>query len=202
MKKAAAILLLMLICLTIGYFAGHYTTDTESKTEYIKGEMVTGSVSPTQFEPVKEEKTGKPVLPVIQYRDTGSVKIKYVNLPADTAAIIADWELKRTYKLTAFDNKTQGKLELFPVIQYNRLMALDYNYTPVIERQTIYKTKVWQPFLSASYSTLDYIGLGGGLFYHNSGFEYQYHIDVKRKPFADNYSGRGSYHWFSGKYKF
>ena len=72
-----------------------------------------------------------------------------------------DYELKRTYKLTAFDNKTQGKLELFPVIQYNKLSALDYNFTPIIERQTIYKAKAWQPFVSASYSTLNYIGIGG-----------------------------------------
>ena len=97
-----------------------------------------------------------------------------MSIPVDTSAIIADWELKRTYKLTPFDNKTQGKLELFPVIQYNKLSALDYNFTPVIERQTIYKTKVWQPFISASYSTLNYIGIGGGIFYHNLGFEYQY----------------------------
>ncbi|MDR1715703.1 MAG: hypothetical protein LBS20_07645 [Prevotella sp.] len=164
MKKASLISLAMLVCLVVGIFIGRSTNDTEVKLEYIKGETITGSVSPTQFEPIKEEK------PNIQYRDTGS--IKYVNLPADTAAIIADWELKRTYKLTAFDNKTQGKLELFPVIQYNRLAALDYNFTPMIERQI--KTKVWQPFASGSYSTLGYIGIGGGVFYHNIGVEYQY----------------------------
>ncbi|MBF0651062.1 hypothetical protein IR083_19790 [Dysgonomonas sp. GY75] len=201
MKNVSIITLAVAACIT-GFFIGRSTVDTNPVTKYIKGETITGSVSPTQFEPVKEEKPDKPLLPMIQYRDTGSTKIKYVNLPVDTAAIIADWELKRTYKLTAFDNRTQGKLELFPVVQYNRLMALDYNFTPMIERQTIYKTKVWQPFLSASYSTLDYVGLGGGLFYHNSGFEYQYNIDVKRKPFAGDCSGRGNYHWFSGKYMF
>lgn len=49
--------------------------------------------------------------------------------PIDSAAypklVIADYELKRTYKLTAFDNKIQGKLELSLVIQYNKLSALD-----------------------------------------------------------------------------
>ncbi|EGK01687.1 MULTISPECIES: hypothetical protein [Dysgonomonas] len=149
MKKATIVIIYGIICLVIGFFFGRLYIDSEPKLEYIKGATTTGSVSLTQFEPIKEEK------PDIQYRDTGS--IKYVNLPADTAAIIADRELKRTYKLTAFDNKTQGKLELFPVIQYNRLAALDYNYTPIIERQTIYKTKVWQPFISGSYSTLNYL---------------------------------------------
>ncbi|MDR1883080.1 MAG: hypothetical protein LBR26_09930 [Prevotella sp.] len=151
--------------LLAGFFIGKSTVDTEVKTEYVRGEAVTGSVSPTQFEAVNEDR------PDVVYRDTGSVK--YVNLPADTAAIIADWETKRTYRLTAFDNE-KGKLELFPVIQFNRLSALDYSFTPVIERQMAYRTRVWQPFVSASWSSIGYTGAGGGVFYHNIGFEYQY----------------------------
>ena len=193
MKKIILIVLCGIVCLIIGLFIGRSTIDSEPKKEYIKGEMVTGSVSPTQFELIKEEK------PNIQYKDTGS--IKYLSIPVDTSAIIADYELKRTYKLTAFDNKTQGKLELFPVIQYNKLSALDYNFTPVIERQTIYKTKVWQPFVSASYSTLNYIGIGGGVFYHNLGFEYQYNINISRIN-SKNYLNIGDFHSFSIKYKF
>jgi len=182
---AKYLLIGLLFGIIIGFFFGRSTIDTKTKTEYFKGETVTGSVSPTQFEPIKEER------PDIQYRDTGS--IKYINRPVDTAAIIADWELKRTYKLTAFDNKTQGKLELFPVIQYNKLSALDYNFTPVIERQTIYKTKVWQPFISGSYSTLNYVGIGGGVFYYNMGLEYQYQKSL---------GNLGNGHLIGIKYKF
>lgn len=185
MKKATLMVLCGIVCLIIGFFIGRSSIDSEPKKEYIKGETVTGSVSPTQFEPIKEEKLN------IHYRDTGS--IKYLSIPVDTSAIIADWELKRTYKLTPFDNKTQGKLELFPVIQYNKLSALDYNFTPVIERQTIYKTKVWQPFISASYSTLNYVGIGGGMFYHDIGIEYQY-----QKSLGSQSNG----HLFGVKYKF
>ncbi len=148
MKKATLIILCGIVCLIIGFFIGRSSIDSEPKKEYIKGETVTGSVSPIQFEPIKEEK------PNIHYRDTGCTK--YLSIPVDTSAIIADWKLKRTYKLTSFDNKTQGKLELFLVIQYNKLSALDYNFTPVIE-----KAKIWQPFISASYSTLNYRGIGG-----------------------------------------
>lgn len=185
MKKATLIVLSGIVCLVIGFFIGRSSIDSEPKKEYIKGETLTGSVSPTQFEPIKEKK------PNIHYRDTGS--IKYLSIPVDTPAIIADWELKRTYKLTAFDNKTQGKLELFPVIQYNKLSALDYNFTPVIERQTIYKAKVWLPFVSASYSTLNYTGIGGGIFYHNLGFEYQYQKSL---------GSQSNEHLFGVKYKF
>lgn len=188
MKKTTLIVLSGTVCPIIGFFVCRSSIDTEPKKEYFKGETVTGSVSPTQFEPIKGEK------PNIQYKDTGS--IKYLSIPVDPSAIIADWELKRTYKLTPFDNKIQGKLELFPVIQYNKLSALDYNFTPVIERQIIYKTKIWQPFVSASYSTLNYyIGIGGGIFYHNLGFEYQYQY---QKSLGRQSNG----HLFGVKYKF
>lgn len=187
MKKATLIVLCGTVCLIIGFFIGRSSINSEPKKEYLKGETVTGSVSPTQFKTIKEEK------PNIHYRDTGCTK--YLSIPVDTSAIIADWELKRTYKLTAFDNKMQGKLELFPVIQYNKLSALDYNFTPVIERQTIYKTKIWQSFISASYSTLNYIGIGGGIFYHNLGFEYQY-------QYQKSLGNQGNGHLLGVKYKF
>ena len=191
MKKATTIILFGLFCMVIGIFIGRSFIDYEPKKEYIKGETVTGSVSPTQFEPIKEEKSDKPLLPFIQYRDTGSVRYMPIDSAAYAKLVIADYELKRTYKLTAFDNKTQGKLDLFPVIQYNKLSALDYNCTPAIERQTI--TKIWQPFMSASYSTLNYIGLGGGIFYHDIGIEYQY-----QKSLGNQSNG----HTFGLKYKF
>lgn len=187
MKKAIIISFFLIIGLVIGYFIGSATIDTETKIEYIKGETMNGSVSPTQFIPIKEEK------PYIQYRDTGSVKYRPIDSAAYAKQVIADYELKRRYSLIAFDNKTQGKLELSPVIQYNRLSALDYNFTPIVERQTIYKTKVWQPFVSASYSTLNYIGIGSGFFYHKLGFEYQY-----QKSLGNQSNG----HLFSGKWKF
>lgn len=193
MKKSTLIVLCGIVCLVIGFFIGRSSIDSEPKKEYIKGETLTGSVSPTQFEPIKEEKPDNPLLPFIQYRDTGSVRYMPIDSVAYAKLVIADYELKRTYRLTAFDNKTQGKLELFPVIQYNKLSALDYNFTPVIERQTIYKTKVWQPFISASYSTLNYIGIGGGIFYHNLGFEYQY-----QKSLGSQSNGQ----LFGVKYKF
>lgn len=174
MKKATTIVFFGLFCIIIGIFIGRSLIDNDPKKEYIKGETVTGSVSPTQFEPIKEEKPDKALLPFVQFRDTASVRYMPIDSAAYAKLVIADYELKRTYKLTPFDNKTQGKLELFPVIQYNKLSALDYNFTPVIERNTIYKTRVWQPFAAASYSTLNYIGIGGGIFYHNLGFEYQY----------------------------
>ncbi|MDH6354747.1 hypothetical protein M2132_001076 [Dysgonomonas sp. PH5-45] len=194
------------------FFVGRSSIDLKNEVSYIPGESTSGSVSDTQLIPVKEEKPEKPILPMkeveIQYIDTGSVRIttEYIYYEVDTAAIIADYILKRSYDLVAFDNKEQGKLRLFPVVQYNKLSGIDYEFTPVYKNINTTREKVWQPFVSGSYSTLEYLGLGGGIFYHNLGFEYQYNLDLRKKPQiplqTDPYYQRGNYHWFSGKYKF
>lgn len=215
MRKYLLIALLSFVAgIIIFFFVGRSAIKTETEISYVPGETVSGSVSNNLFEPVKEEKPDKPLLPTkeieIQYRDTGSVKTitetKYLIQIVDTAAIIADFILKRSYSITAFDNKEQGKLLLYPTVQYNKLTGMDYDFTPIQKQKNTYLQKVWQPFVSGSYSTLDYLGLGGGVFYHNLGFEYQYNIDIRSKPVAlpvvDNYFKRGNYHWFSGKYKF
>lgn len=171
----------------------------ESTSVY--GETYEGAVSNIQLNPIKEESSDKPTLPMkqieIQYRDTGSTEsiteTRYIYQIVDTAAIIADYVLKRSYDVIAFDDMDKGKLRLFPVIQYNKLDAIDYEFTPVYPQTSVYKEKVWLPFISGSYSTLDIIGLGGGIFYHNIGFEYQYQID---------YENIRKGHSFGLKYKF
>lgn len=215
MKKYILIVLISFIAgRIIFFFVGRSTRKTETEVSYVPGEAVSGSVSNNQFEPVKEEKPEKPLLPTkeieIQYIDTGSMRIitepKYLYQVVDTAAIIEDYILKRSYSITAFDNKEQGKLLLYPIVQYNKLTGMDYDFTPMQKQTNKHSYKVWQPFVSGSYSTLDYLGLGGGVFYHNLGFEYQYNIDIRSKPIIlqpmDKYFERGNYHWFSGKYKF
>lgn len=196
------------------FFVGRSNIKTETEVSYVPGKTTSGSVSGNQFEPTKEEKPEKPLLPTkdirIQHIDTGNVKtITETKDPyqvVDTAATIEDHIMKRSYSLTVFDNKEQGKLRLFPVVQYNKLTGMDYDFTPIQKQTNTYQQKVWQPFFAGSYSTLDYFGLGGGAFYHNLGFEYQYNIDIRSKPMAlpvvDDYFKRGNYHWFSVKYKF
>lgn len=167
-----------LLFFLIGKFSSQYKM--ENSLEY--GQVYNGSVNNDQLKLIKEESVDNPVLPLkrieIRYRDTGRTETKYIYQVVDTAAIIADYVLKRTYDIIAFDDMDKGKLRLFPVIQYNKLEEINYEFTPV-RRTSIYKEKVWQPFISGSYSTLDIVGFGGGLFYHKLGFEYQYQIDYK-----------------------
>lgn len=194
--KIKYIILTGFICLVIGFIVGRKTVDTETKVEYIKLGPVSGSISNNQLEPVKEEIPLNPHLPLridTVYNDSVRTEIKYMVQKVDTAAIIADYILKKSYNVTAFDSKELGTLKLFPTIQYNRLSGLDYEFTPIQKQVTIYREKVWQPFISGSYSTFDYIGLGGGVFYHHLGFEYQYQKDTGNKRNG---------HLFGLKYKF
>lgn len=185
----------------IFFFIGRSTIKTETEIKYIPGETVSGSVSNNQFESVKEEIPNKPLLPTkiieIQYKDTGRIKTitetKYMYQVVDTAAIIEDYIKKRTYAITAFDNTEQGKLLLYPVVQYNKLTGIDYLFTPMQKQTNTYLQKTLQPFISASYSTLNYIGIGGGMFYHDIGIEYQY-----QKSLGSQSNG----HLFGLKYKF
>jgi len=195
MKKTLALLLYSSLILIVGFLIGRASMNTKTKVEYIKQEPVFGSIGNSQLQPVKEEMPRNPNLPLkvdTVYKDIIKTEIKYIAQTVDTAAIIEDYILKRSYDITAFDSKEIGTLRLFPTVQYNQLAGLDYEFTPVLKQITIYKDKVWQPFLSGSYSTLGNIGLGGGIFYHNLGFEYQYQIDV----------GKNNGHLFGLKYKF
>lgn len=165
----------------IGFFAGRSTITQDVK--YVVGKTIRDTIEIEKLVPHKEEIPTDPKLPI---KDTDS-EIPIV----DTAAIIQSYIAKRDYKILAFDNKEYGKLELFPSVQYNSLIGLDYAFTPM--QKQIYKQRVWQPFAAISYSTLNYVGVGGGLFYHNLGFEYQYQM---------GYSGLGRGHSFGLKYKF
>lgn len=190
--KTIIYIVALLFALVIGFFIGRQTINNIDKIVYEKGETVSGSVDAAQFIPIKEETPEKPELPLkpmVIYQDTGS--IKYIPQIIDTAAIIADYIKKREYQIKPFDNKELGTLVLYPTVQYNKLIGFDYSFTPVT--QIRHREKVWQPFVSTSYSTLEYIGLGGGIFYHNLGFEYQYQL---------GYRNTQNGHSFGLKYKF
>ena len=199
MKKAILLSLAILTSLIAGIGIGRITINTKTVVKYEKGETVTAYVNPEQFNLVSEEK------PAFVLDRTKFLLLPF-SVPTDTAAIIADYETKRKYSVLVFDDNIKGKLELFPTIQYNHLADLEYSFTPMVKNTIVYKERVWQPFVSGSYSTLEYLGVGGGIFYHNLGFEYQYNLDLRKKPQIslqiDPYYQRGNYHWFSGKYKF
>ena len=158
----------MLLSLVLGFLAGRKTYTVE--TEYIREAPISGIASDIAL--IKEERPVEPELPI--RIDTIYVdNIMYMYKTVDTAAIIADYELRRQYLVPLFDNQ-YGKLEISLNTQYNKLDDISYTFVPIREIQRIKVKQVWQPFVSASYSTIGLCGIGGGIFYDNIGIEYQW----------------------------
>jgi hypothetical protein len=172
-------IVISLVCIVAGFIAGRCTTETVTKTEYIRGEPVSGSIS--SVEPVRTEKPEISTLPV--KIDTIFVNnIRYVVQSVDTSAIIREYEMKRFYSETLFDNQ-YGKMDVSFNTQYNRASELKYEFIPVTIVKTVEKERVFTPFISVSYGTIGYAGIGGGLFYRNIGAEMKYVTDFKAKGF-------------------
>lgn len=118
-------------------------------------------------------------------------------------AVYADYIKIRKDHISIFDIDTLGTLTLDATIQFNRSHGYGYDFKPKIKTiNNNFKPKpiTFTPFVSSSYSTTDYLGVGGGFFYHNLGFEYQYQIDLLQNNIS--FEPRGNTHLLGIKYKF
>lgn len=146
------------------FFLGRFSKKQVEKITYVKGKEVTGNVSVEL--PKKEIKPLKPLLPY-KYIFIEGTKTEVV----DTARILEDYTLKRTYEINLFDD-LHGKLDLKPTLQYNKLSEMSYTFKPMIQKVSL-KDK-WVFYGSTSYNTFNIGGLGGGFFYKDIGLEYKY----------------------------
>lgn len=161
----------------IGFFIGRSTSNTSIITKYVKGEIITNTVNVPK--PYSVYIPSVPVLPIIP--DTIRINSKeYITLKVDTEKIIANYIQRKRYRIPLFDDNN-GKLVINPVVQYNSLDSLGYAFTPITKQVTITKEKIFTPFLSASYNSFGYLGVGGGIYYHDLGFEAKYITDTKNK---------------------
>jgi hypothetical protein len=142
--------------------------------KFVREETVCGMVE--EFVPVGVE---EPVLPVLPVRwDTVVVeRVVYRREVVDTAAIVADYALKRSYAALLFDNE-YGRMNLSLSTQYNRPESVSYEFVPVT--RLVYRDRVWQPFIMASFSSLGSVGAGAGVFYMSTGASVQCVTDFKR----------------------
>lgn len=165
----------VLLAWLIGFVVGRKSVRITENIRYVKGETITDTIAKEILVPYQVEVPSKPVY--IYKTDTlNNLIVEKI----DTAKILADWVLNRTYNVTLFDNNDKGKLAIKADVQYNQLSDLNYTYTPITKVVTKQKQDRLQPFASVSYSTLDYVGVGAGLFYRNWGLEYQYQTDITR----------------------
>lgn len=181
MKLKYKTLLVLTACM-ISFFLGRLTTKPRETVKYVKGETVTQTIEVPKY--ITSVVPVKPILPVKQ--DTVYInKERIVVQTVDTGAIIQNYISERRYAFNVFDNE-YGKMDVRQTVQYNEIADFSYRFTPTQKVTTQQKERVFIPFASVSYNSFNQVGTGGGIFYRNVGFEYQYIRDIKQK-----YDGHG-----------
>jgi len=158
--------ILALICLFLfGFIIGKQTTSSKPVIEYVKGETITRLIPYTEFIPVKVYEPGETI-----YIDS----IEYLINEIDTIALIAEYVKTKHYEQVLFDVDTLGKMQVNLSIAYNSLRSLDYEFTPIVKQITTIKHQTYTPFLSSSANSFGTVGVGGGIYRNNIGYEAKY----------------------------
>lgn len=181
MANSIKIILVFIIGIVVGIFINKLVLRDTPKIEYIKEEQVEGTVYTsglTVGDRLVEFKTDIKALPEVFWITHTDTINDVIIQEVDTAKIIEDFLLERQYDLTLFDDD-KGKLDIRPVVQYNKLQKVDYSFTPIHQRVTIKEKRLFTPFVSSNISTFNIVGLGGGLFIKDLGFEYNYLLNTK-----------------------
>jgi hypothetical protein len=132
--KTAAGIFVILLALAAGFYLGRRSVVVKETTvvEYQRMPTVSVSVSPDPL------RFTVPELPQWLYF-TDTVTQQQV---IDTAAILADWALKREYGARLIDDTT-GTVDYTATVQYNQLQNLTLDYQPI--QRTVTTTKIIQP---------------------------------------------------------
>ena len=186
MIKIKYAILAVLIASAVFFFIGRATVKTKETVRYVKGETVTRTIKVPDVKFMEIPKVVfLPQKPVTLKDST----IVYVT---DTVKVIEEHVAINHYGFNVFDDNN-GKMDIKQTIQYNKLQSFDYTFTPMQKEITRTKEKVFVPFVSVSYNTLNYVGAGGGVFIKDLGLEYNYLFNTFDKRTA---------HSFGVKYKF
>lgn len=148
----------------------------KTKTEYVKGETIKDTVYIPA--PYSEKKADKDNLIPVYKKDPEGKKITELDTAKSKDVTIHDWNLERKYSDHVFNNEN-GKRLYDITVQNNKLSKFNHTFTPIKKVTTTIKERIFHPYVSASYSTLDIASVGGGFFYHNLGIEYQFQRDFK-----------------------
>ena len=171
------------------FYLGRKSVDEKEVVIYEKGETVYRSI-PANYLDLKAELKGDVRLLPYHFLKPDTIfidSIEYVVQSIDTAEIVSDFIKLREYQFAMRDNEL-GKIIVRPSVQYNRLVAFDYEETPITKIIESRRSRVFVPFVSAGVNIIninsgigDGINVGGGMFYHNLGVQYQYNINNNLK---------------------
>lgn len=164
-------IILSMVCLLAGFLAGRQTIKHKEITRYIQGKTIRDTI--TCLIPDTVYLAGELKYKYVYKTDTIFKDIPVVDRDATLAETVKDWNLTRSYKKTLFDNE-HGKLSIDLSMQYNELQKLFYSFTPVYQKITSTRGKIFEPFISASLLSDNVFSVGGGFFYHDFGFRIEY----------------------------
>ncbi|MDR2409696.1 MAG: hypothetical protein LBE13_16520 [Bacteroidales bacterium] len=167
--KTAGTFFLCIIIFIAGILLGRSTIHTESQVTIVRGNEIKADI------PVPAPVVSLPENPVLPVKTVYIHDTVPLYQAIDTAAIIADYIVKREYNLPVFNNEL-GRLSIDASIQYNKLFDLSCDFTPVYKEVKIKEKTVWIPFVGVSYNSLNQVGLTGGIFYYDIGIEAGYSI--------------------------
>ena len=166
-----------LVFLGLGFYVGRQSIDVKTKIKYIRGKTLRDSIPYDKLVPIYIK---SPSLKTYIER-TDSIRVFYTTSPKDTAQslknVLEDWNLSRTYDRILFNDSINGIFHYNATVQFNKISSFKYDYTPITRVETRSVTKTIEPFLSAEYSTLNTVSVGGGFFYNKLGLELKYQKD-------------------------
>lgn len=174
MKKETLYIVYTIIGFVAGFIIGRQSMQTEPVVRYIKGEAIEKTVKISV--PYKVE---TPAQPIYLYKKTDTV---FTTIPPeiDTMAILNDWITRKNYQQDVFNNQ-YGKLSIDASVQYNKLESIKYSFIPLQKETSYIKHSIWEPYVGVSYSTVNYVGISAGIFYHDLGLEIKYMTDFDKK---------------------
>jgi hypothetical protein len=135
MKQAALTLLFVLLSFAAGFYLGRRSVVVKETTAVEYQPMPTVSVTISAPEPIRFT---VPDLPQWLYFTDTVTHTQHI----DTAAILADWILRREYAGRLI-NDTTGTVDYLATVQYNRLQTISLDYTPI--QRTVTTTRTIQP---------------------------------------------------------
>lgn len=160
-------IVLVILCLFIGFVVGRQTINEKVITKHVKGETLRDTITNIVADTVYRD--GEIRYKLVYKIDTIYNDVPVIDRGATIAATVEDWNRTREYRKLLFDNES-GKLDIVLSVQYNELQKLVYSFTPMHKETMIVKKKVFVPFISASLIDYNSVSIGGGFFYYNLGF--------------------------------
>jgi hypothetical protein len=172
-----------LLLFAAGYYAGCRSVRIVEKTVVAYRDLppVKVSVNPEAF------RFTVPALPEwIWITDTVSVA-----QTVDTAAILADWILRRDYAGRLVSDAT-AVIDYSATVQYNRLQSLNLDYHPKQQVVTITRSvqRSFAPFLLVGANTAGHAQLQGGAFVGKWGFSVEVAVDFQGNYYYGGKIGR------------